>query len=293
MATMPASDELPESARLATSFSSVTVEWLPLGPTTPALSAKVLCQWLAEYDRWFKDTTGVSQGRRLHVLYARALRVAGAGVLQRAAELDELIVACRTCGMSAGLSVAFSEALEHRRTLERLWAKLSGGLGLVLDEAAAAYPAQPCLDLVESAARATAVTLFGSVSLLEAWGVLDSLACNQAGLTLAPLAALPKANVAAVAEHWHLPCHTRMALFIDTRGDIYPCKGLMGERAFALGNVHEPFCATLLARNGVHPLPLRRLAERGPFFDGVPPQVRSLGRASVCDAHRHALGLAN
>jgi hypothetical protein len=80
-----------------------------------------------------------------------------------------------------------------------------------------------------------------------------------------------------------------MTLFVDPNGDLYPCRGLLGERAYSLGSILEPVNATLIASPDSYALPLATLMQKGPFATGVPAEVVSIGRASVCQAHREAL----
>jgi hypothetical protein len=282
------------SAQIGDDFRNITL-LIGLGPDDAfSIPTDRLCEWIAEFDRWFKETTGIVRGCNLHLLYGRAVYLSPPEVLSRLSTVRRLFEATIEAGLNLSLNIAMSECAGHPAAFERLLECPPSAANIAIDEPALYAPTSACLGVVERLIdKGWNITLVGPIAAIEHWGVLDSELCNAQGFTMIPNASLQMPLLKAVKAHWFSPCHSRLGVYVDEHGILYPCRGLMGSKEYSLGSIFEPPSTSFLAGNRSYRLPLDTLARKGPFVDGVPEQALALERATICQAHRLVLGLPN
>jgi hypothetical protein len=226
----------------------------------PALE---LAEWLEKYDRWFKQASGIEQGRNLHLLYNRTSSINCAGILRTADTLPALLRAATRTGIQLRVSTVLSECVELEPQLNKLLDAGLNSISLYFDrEDVAGAEAEACRHLMENlASRSINLLLIGYISGWERIGVLSSKTMMAQTFHLAPArSALAQRNR---QSHAFDPCANRLQLYIDSVGRIYPCVGLAGLDAASLGSIYDPIEETVL--NG-HPasMDFNHLARVGP-----------------------------
>jgi hypothetical protein len=129
----------------------------------PALE---LAEWLEKYDRWFKQASGIEQGRNLHLLYNRTSSINCAGILRTADTLPALLRAATRTGIQLRVSTVLSECVELEPQLNKLLDAGLNSISLYFDrEDVAGAEAEACRHLMENlASRSINLLLIGYIS---------------------------------------------------------------------------------------------------------------------------------
>lgn len=281
---------------------SVTVLYEPSAETEP-LDVGRLVAWLQEYDQAFKAGIGITRGEGLHLLYGRTLNILGPSLLDHVAPVLLLTQAARACGMSVGIHLFVDECLDRPEELqalleEQLVSSLFLDFSELRDDAAQNASVLPLIE--QFIHRGLSLTMLAEVGVLRRLGALDSPAVNQSNFQIiparerdAPLApfvtadkpagkVIPITPVGAHEERLFDPCATRMQLFVDADGHVYPCQGLVGLRQVALCRIEESFALDGVATD-IATTALSSLIARGP---DLPASALYQAAGSTCDRHR-------
>ncbi len=251
--------------------------------TGPDITA--LARWLAGWDRWWRRTTGIDEGRRLHLVYRREVAVITPVPVRQLETMRPLAETCRALGLAWSVTVTARDAagdVEAFRT-----ALVDGrvhGVTLCFDDDEPVPEGARRL-VALALASGTRVTLAGASGPIVASGLLAADGINGCHVTLEPTVPLPLRDTADGTRPD--PCARRFRIVIDPAGDVYPCYGLLGLPHGRLGSVTRRFSPAPFTAPGAG-LDLARLAAVGPPVTAAPP-VSGGSLPPICDLHRAQL----
>jgi hypothetical protein len=245
-----------------------------------------LVAFVPEFDRWYRRMCGFSEGAgRMHLLYRREIGIATAISPRRWEQLRPVAHACRDVGLGFSLTLDLRAAANEVAELTTLLGD-SAVRGVSI-----AFDGDPTLFVQASAALAVlrdapqAIGFTGPVRTLLDSGILGDAQWCTRHVSIDPLIARSPMDAAQQAD----ACWRRFRLTIDSKGDMYPCFGLMGLAAGRLGNIAQPLEHSVLCG---HPaaLDLLALAKQGPVLVwSAGLQEAATGLPAVCEQHRAAL----
>ena len=154
------------------------------------------------------------------------------------------------------------------------------------------------LELVEElVSKDVSLTMLAQPAVLNRIGLLDLPAINSVNFQVIPeyinqeesnfLNIEKKQKIIPIhsecsRKQFFDPCATRMQIFINEYGEVYPCQGLSRLPGISLCNVGDPFDGGVFFHaNGT--LFLHDLFSRGPH---IPEYLRS-SSTSICEQHRN------
>ncbi len=258
-------------------------------PQTGAYMPSVdrICDWLARFDDWYKATIGIEQTDRLHLMYHRDLSLVGDGFLDHVPEITKLAKAAGGHGMGFSVTVPIEDALAKPDRMQDLVdCRAVSTLGVSI-EPGLEVPDSAVLERVLTSVVAAKghLAFIGDYATIARLGLLDIPGVDSAQITIHP-----KARGANLhnPEMPVAPCFSRLRIYGDVNGSLYPCLGLIGVPGMELGNLDEPIENTVF---GGRPYAMRidDLARRGPGLKGPLPQKRLTGLPPVCEHHRRVL----
>ena len=219
-------------------------------------------RWIGELHQWFSAAVGMPQGQGLHLFYDRDVTLTGEALLECSAEIRALGTSARELGFSFSLALSaesLSDDLPHVLALTS--PKVVTAVAVYLEPTAHSAAPEFLVDSVEKLIQqGVNVGLIGDMRQFSDRGLLASQIVSAADLTWYP--ATPPGKNARPASPVR-PCHSRMRLFVDGAGNMYPCFGLIGKTEGILGNIREPIARTGLAESPVLDL-LDRWEREGP-----------------------------
>lgn len=245
--------------------------------------------WLERFNDWFGQVVGIPEARGLHLLYDRDVTATGAAVLDCGPALRDL--GRRARAMGYGFSLALTRADLHRG-LGRLLALAEDGVvtavAFHLDEVDDGRE-QVWREAIERtlAARVN-VGIIGPYGSFGARSLLSSPAISKSDLTWYPV---KPDGVRASPQKPIRHCHSRLRLYVDGAGAIYPCFGLIGKSEGVLGSIHEPLEHTALSQPRVLDL-LDQWEREGPTeseLGDVSDDDDDLELPAMCRRHRRGL----
>ena len=246
----------------------------------------LLVDWIGRYDDWFKEAAGIDQGRRLHLVYHREVSVAGEIPLQCSSRLVEIGRSCRGRGIGFSVTVEIGQAQRWREALDEILdAGVLSSLGVNVDVNRTPDHAAADREWIESLLeRGVMVGLIGAVHYFRDIGLLGSQALNRSNITVYPATAEGAENLPMPLNPAR-PCFSRLRVFVDSDGSLYPCLGLLRIGAASLGTVFDDLRETVLGgRESM--LDLRQLAELGPELEQIASAQRQSGLPWICEMHR-------
>lgn len=248
----------------------------------------VLTDWLRRYHRWYGEMLEIDQGRHLHLLYHREVSVLGSDLLQRVPALAEVASAARECGMGFSATVPLLEAIRNRIAFDALLAAPGvSTVGFAVEEPIEAPRNE--IDAVLSAVvqSKSHLAFIGPFSTIQALGLLDHPEVAGSQITIHPKDTPPEGPLVIPGQPVDA-CFSRLRLFVDDRGELYPCLGLLGVDSARLGNVRDPIEVTVLG-GAEYALDIERLAHHGPDLTQPVPAERWTGLPWTCERHRREL----
>jgi hypothetical protein len=273
---------------------------------------EALLDWLSRYDAWWKRTSGVTEGRNLHLLYGRSVSAFGQELLSVTSFLREVVDFACQHGYTFLLRADLVDCLTHLEPLNELID--NGARTIIVDarsQGSAELDLSASLSLVESMAeKGVAVALGGSPSLWTDVGALQSAVLNSTNFQLIP--GTPRSEVLRIAQQsLHRaqqlstkelgradlqsaevefdPCLRRFQVFVAPDGRLYSCNGLVGIEDLSLGTIYDPVDDTALGGARVVPLDLERLAKVGPGLPRISAVIDSSELPVSCALHRRTL----
>ncbi len=251
--------------------------------------SQTLVDWIPRFDAWYRDSTGISQGRNLHLLYGRECRLAVDSLAGLEKRLFAIACAARKRGFITNLELDLWDLLEVGDTLIDTF-QAERGFSLTLD---CRKPNRPTgtesglLRTLEAAAEATSMlTLRGDPLWWLEKGVGRSQTLGGKVFRVVPDSG---GSITGPSERHISACDRRLQMTIDENGEIFPCVGLIGFQQFRLGSIHEelpkasPDFQELLGE-------VEKLGIQGP---AVPPDLtvvtKEPGFPVVCCIHRNIL----
>ncbi len=247
------------------------------------------CDWVTRFDAWYKEVLGLSEGRRLHLLYHREMALVGNDLLSAAPRLKEFGRTAHSLGFGVSITVDLGEAMALEDTF----------IDLISDQAYNHVAFRVLDSDTALSAGATAfveriigrsdvrVGLIAPLHLLRDMGLLASPIFNQSDMTVFPIGSLLEGSLPQPPNPV-APCFSRIRLHVDDAGFIYPCLGLLGVPGAELGSVHDPMDRTVLGGRPYF-LDLARLVVEGPQLEHPAPEHRVSGLPWICEQHRMAL----
>ena len=246
--------------------------------------------WIERYSAWFLDRAGISSGRAAHLLYDREIALIGDRLLSCRKEIGRLGRRLKQLGFALSVTLDAAELLEqHEQLAQLLSSELVTSLGVVIPQTTPDSAGPPLL-------AALAQILDANVNLGL---IVDSASCRRLGIYKSSRLSAANVNFSSnegglVAHFSATPvrqCYSRLRLYVDPAGDIFPCLGLVGIGEASLGNIDDPLEATGLDDAQVMDL-LDHWHRHGP--DVVIP-IHAQRRAypelpAMCELHRGALG---
>jgi hypothetical protein len=278
---------------LTANFRSVVVT-AALDPGSGRLDppANVLARWLDEYHRAYVEANDEIHDGRLHLLQGRGLTIEGDRLLTSIEDIVILARAAMRGGMSTtiGVPVTALAAYAHavaalRDALPSLQYRIDCSC---LNSRSSATALAACHAALAAHVRAGGnVTLVGDVAPLRATGLLADELFNQTFISISPRrddGVRPMRRA-----HRFAPCRDYIAWFIDARGEIYPCAGMLGHPPARFGSIHEPF-ARLVDALAYSERGIEALSRRGPRIADETLKFP----ADLCALHRQAVhGIAS
>lgn len=270
--------------RLAQQLRSVVVfqEESDSGELSP--SPEDLARFVRAWDEWYRASLGIRPGVNLQLLYRREISLAGLLKLDALSRLGPLAHHCSEAGVALSVTLDLAELVARREALRAI---LERGLfqGVSLEHLGAAVDAETCAAVVNAiAAEGVSVTMTGAIDDLLATKLLADATMNSRHVQLRQRRQRAPDSAPVLPD----PCWRRMAVFVDARGEIYPCAGLVGISAVRLGTL-TGFDPRQFDQR-VSSDDLGRWALSGPSPDELaPPPAGPAGLWPICESHRDAL----
>jgi hypothetical protein len=279
-----------------------------------SIPADVLINWIARYDDWWKQVSGVTQGRNLHLLYGRNINIFVVNnILSMSSLIEKISILAVQKGFSVVLRTEISDCLGQAELMRAL---IRNGVRNIILDARDYCKQQPdyeaCLSLAEAIAEEGAhMGFLGPVEFWKEIGILRSTVFNSTSFQLIP--GTPKEEVAKVLHSSRLnaklkrpsdeiqeteglsspfqfnPCSSRFQIFVDFVGFLYPCNGLIGIHSYSLGTIYDRVEDTVLGGRRDIQLDFQSLAKVGPI---IPSQSNTASFSElpfVCVIHRDQL----
>lgn len=246
--------------------------------------------WLGRFNDWFGNVVGIPEARGLHLLYDRDVTVTGAAVLDCLPALRELGRHARAMGYGFSLSLTRADL---NRGLERVLSlaeeKVVTAVAFHLDEVDDGGEG-PWRDAIERTLGAHVnVGIIGTYGTFGGQSLLTSPAISRSDLTWYPV---KPENVRASPREPVRHCHSRLRLYVDGAGTIYPCFGLIGKSEGVLGSIFEPIEDSALAQPGVLDL-LDQWEREGPAAAELgivsDDEDEDVELPAICRRHRRGL----
>lgn len=273
----------------AATFKSATLVTDGLGTPARRQLFKQASVWLGEYNLWFLEKVGVHKGHGLHLLYDREISVSGENLFECSTELESLGLIARGHGYAFSITLNTDYLLDHLAQVRKLAEQHAlSSVAVCLTESNSIPPAE-MLGAIESlVGTGLNVGVIGDVAQMRAWNLFQSNTLSAANMTWYPLRDLrPSGGKLKPVE----PCQSRLRLYINGDGQVFPCFGLMGLDEGLLGSIYEPFSSLAIHESAVVSL-LQNWETKGPGLESmtVPAELHTLvGVPEICLAHRAAL----
>lgn len=252
------------------------------------VSSRVLADWVVRFDHWYKQTAGIMEGERLHLVYHREVAIVGDLPLEQDDALVRIGEACRRVGLGYSLTFDLPQSLV---SIEKVLRMVDSG---VISSAGVRYM-DPEDDIDDGTAREFIETLLtrgcqlgliGPVSYWRKIGVLGGDVLNRSNITVYPRH-LQAVETLPFPQTPVQPCFGRFRIYVDVDGGMYPCLGLLGLEQARLGTIFDEFESTQLGSQSSQ-LNLAAWARQGPEELGpnLSRDNRQSGLPPICERHR-------
>ncbi|MFA9560477.1 hypothetical protein ACERII_24560 [Evansella sp. AB-rgal1] len=255
------------------------------------LNSTKLMNWLHQYDNWFKESVGITEGERPYTLYNRQVSLFGEGLLSLPKKFEELAESIINMGYAVSLTVDIVELFNDFNEVKSLCDKsLISSLGVITDQIDYLEEHISINDFMkELVALKRPIGLIGSVSALRNHNLLSLTSLNGTDITIYPPPGITGNNSPTAHVNPISPCANRLQLYIDQDGHIYPCMGLLGITDYALGHVTDNINETAILGKE-YKLDLEQLMIEGPkLTNSIKPQQMNTNLPRVCELHREEL----
>lgn len=245
--------------------------------------------WISRYNEWYHMLIGITSGQGLHLLYDRELAITGDLIFESLPEVRQLGATARALGFAFSLSVTDICLRKHFGEIVSLAQdRVLTSLAISISDMDEDELSQSRLDAIENVvATGLNVGVIGDLATPSARALFRSQRLSGADLTWYPTGVKRARRGALMHDDG---CHSRLRLYIESAGDIYPCYGLIGLTSGLLGNIDQPLEETGLGETPVLDL-LDRWEAHGPELEGVIglPDEEDPGLPRICALHRSTL----
>jgi MoaA/NifB/PqqE/SkfB family radical SAM enzyme len=179
----------------------------------------------------------------------------------------ELLKTIESSGFYSSIHVCFKDLIEHKKEMDILNEKrLVNEVNVHFSEEDLPYKKYFENELKGLFKNFGNVQLHAVPEILERFDVYSSEVLNKNGLTFIPQpTSLPVTNA---PKYPVCACRKRFQLFVNEKGDIYPCQGLAGVEKYAIGHVSDKtfdhYCSYKCAADD-----FQTLVEKGPTLKRV------------------------
>lgn len=246
--------------------------------------------WLAQHNDWYHAMVGTAEGRGMHLFYEREVTITGEHILDVEPALRILSQTARQLGYAVSLAFTASYFLERLTQIKNLFDdSVITSLAVQLEESYDAATAQKVAGALEAMIdQGATIGIIGELAEMTRHDLFNSPCLSAANLTWYPMqkagAALPQ------PKNPVRNCHSRMRLYIDGAGDIYPCYGLVGLQSGVLGTIEQAIGDTGLNEAPVLDL-LDQWQAHGPDVDETDGlhEAQDDALPEMCRRHRGGL----
>ena len=260
---------------------------------------KCIASWLMNYDYFFKTEIGVNNKQSLHLLFGRNLNILGFNLLEKLARVIDIAISGKSCGFSVGIQLKPREAFDLKENYESMLnSKLFNKIFLDFRDFSESLEENSFAQKIvkELVSAGISLTILAQPAVLSRVGILNLSEINSANFQIIPEAKSPvklsflnfdkKTKTIPIYPASSLrqisdPCATRMQIFIDEYGGVYPCQGLSNLPKISLCNVNSPFDGEVFSDENEN-FRLSKLFEKGPDI----PESYLGANKSICQKHR-------
>lgn len=249
-----------------------------------------LVAWLERFDGWYKAAIGSDRNQRLHLLYHRDVTLVGDRLLDHVAGIDRIARHAAALGFGFSITLPLGEAVAAEHRLLQLL-ECPGVSTVAISVSGDEEVTDPgTLARILSAIVRTKehIAFIGSYDRISRFGLLDYEGVLSAQITIHPKEEGAAGATLPIPSRPVLPCFSRLRLYVDAAGGIFPCLGLVGIPSACLGTVDDPMDRTVFGGRP-YSLCLDRLARSGPDLTGPEPAERFTGLPWICERHRREL----
>lgn len=259
------------------------------------LDSVQLADWLVRYDHWFKESVGIFDGLRPFALYNRQISLFGADLLSVPEKLKSIAATSIRMGYAVSITVDILD-LYHNFDLVTSFCEesLLSSLGVTIDRLHQLSEYIPIEDFIQQIVNLKRpIGLIGSITSLRDYNILSLESINGTDITIYSTFNEYNSIQPSIPLNPIKSCATRLQLYIDNLGYMYPCLGLFGMVDYAMGHINDEINDTALSGHGYR-LNLLQLMKDGPDIQksSSPLQQRDTTLPWVCEQHRLDL-LAN
>lgn len=240
--------------------------------------------WIGNYNNWFLQMVGIHDGVGLHLLYDREIMITGENLLDCLLEIESVGKIARGYGFAFSISV-LGECLHSRLSeiLSLADGKIVSAIAVTINhEEKSPDKLRTALEAI--VAHGLNVGVIGEIKNIRKIELFGNEKISSADMTWYPLVA---EGIARNPPNPIRACHSRLRIYIDSRGDIYPCLGMVGFEDGALGNIRDPIVSTGLCESPVLDL-LDVWEVSGPRIVEKSEQSNDedMGLPEICRRHR-------
>lgn len=255
-------------------------------PETGAMipSAARISRWLERFDDWYKLTIGCERTDRLHLLYHRDVTLVGARFLTHVPQIIEIAETAARCGVGFSLTVPLDEAMADEDAMMRIvGAKAVSTLAISVEGDDEAPDREQLARILQGVVAAKQhIAFLGPYDAISRLGLLDVDGVSSAQITVHPK---DGAGPPAISQTPVNACFSRLRIYADVTGELYPCLGLVGVPGARLGAIDDAIEDTVFG-GAPYALDIDALARRGPALTGKAPEKRFTGLPWACERHR-------
>lgn len=242
-----------------------------------------LTNWISNFDKWYKEETGISNNQNFHFLYHREIFISGYKLLANIHTLEYLLSSCSELDFLLSLRVDLDECYDFSVELEKLTNKFRFSYLIISADniSIQKYPPNFIISLAEKfAAKRIHLTFIGEISFWLDTGISQSPILGENIYEIMP-------EVKELKKYYwgdYNPCTKKFMFVINSDGLIYPCMGLVGVENCSIGTIQQSL-STVWETIKQHSLNIEKLAHQGPSLN----ISEDLNFENICEAHRYSL----
>lgn len=259
-----------------------------------------IVSWIMDYDYFFKTEIGVNNQQSLHLLFGRTLNILGPNLLEKLSRVVKIAMSGKDCGLSVGVQLSLREAIDLKENYKLM---INSGIfnKIFLDfrDFSESFEENISAQIIvkEIICAKISLAILARPAVLDRIGILSLPELNSANFQIIPEAnnqvklnfcdfdkkrkTIPIYPVSSPQQIYD-PCATRMQIFIDECGGVYPCQGLSKLPKISLCNVNTPFDGKIFSDKNEE-FSLSKLFEKGPDIS----ECYRGENMSICQKHRN------